>query len=104
GQRLIARKFATANRPQPTSGELRRSKSITGMANCLDWCVGAEFLAQSADADVDDVRPRVEVIPPDLRQQAFTADDLARMLSEVMEDAKLAIGQLRRQGADARLT
>src|SRR5438093_12202105 len=74
------------------------------MANCLDWCVGAEFLAQSADADVDDVRPRVEVIPPDLRQQAFTADDLARMLSEVMEDAKLAIGQLRRQGADARLT
>src|SRR5438067_12494685 len=91
GQKLIARKFAIANAPHAASGQLRRSKSITGMADGLDRCVGAEFFAQSADTDVDDIRAWIEVIAPDLRQQAFTADDLAGMLGEMMENAKLAV-------------
>ena len=40
--------------------------------------LGAELLPQPPDADVDDVRARVEVVAPDLREQLLAADDLAR--------------------------
>ena len=45
GQMLIATKFAIANPAHAASGQLRRSKPITRMADGLDRCVGSELLA-----------------------------------------------------------
>src|SRR2546429_9272958 len=97
----MATRFAQANVAHATSTGLRCSKAITRMADRLDRRVGPELLAEPADADVDDVRPRVEVIAPDLRQEPLAADHLARMLHEVVQDAELAAGQLRDARAHA---
>src|SRR5882724_2092276 len=94
GQMPMATKFAIAKAAQATSGHLRRRKAIARMANGFDGCVCTQLLAEPANADVDDVRARIEVIAPDLRKQAFAADHLALMLEQVMEDAKLAIRQM----------
>src|SRR5438270_12420591 len=60
----------------------------------LDGCVRPELLAQSADADVDDVRARVEVVAPDLGEQALAAHDLARVEDQVVEEPELAVGEV----------
>src|SRR4029450_3383041 len=75
-QRTIASRFATANATQPSSTALRLSQSVAGMANGFDRRPGPEFLAQPADADVDDIRAWIEVITPDLGEQPLAADDL----------------------------
>ena len=67
--------------PTPASSGLRRRSSIARVAHSLDRSVRPELVAQATDADVDDVGARVEVIAPDLREQALAADDLARVLS-----------------------
>src|SRR6266550_579934 len=99
----IATKLAIAKAAQATSGHLRRRKAIARMANGFDRRVVAELLAQPPNTDVDDVRVRIEVIAPDLGEQALAADYLAPMLEQVMEDAKLTIRQLCGHRAEARL-
>src|SRR5436309_216739 len=93
-QIAIATRFATAKAPQPSSsgvGSLRLGKAVPRMADGLDRRFRPELLPQAADADLDDVRARVEVVAPDLGEQALAADDLARVEREVMEEAELAV-------------
>jgi hypothetical protein len=74
------------------------------MANGLDRRIGAEFLAEPPDAHVNDVRARIEVVAPHLREQALPAHDHARVLDEVVQEAKLAIGEVCDELSDARLS
>jgi hypothetical protein len=62
------------------------------MADGLDRRLLTEFLPQAPHTDFDDVRARVEVVPPHLVEEAFAADHLAGMQREVVEEPKLAIG------------
>src|SRR5438874_5791240 len=103
GHRPMATRFAAAKVPQAASIGLRRSKAIARMADRLDRRVGAQLLAEPADADVDDVRPWIEVVAPDLGQEPLAADHLARMLHQLMQDTELAVGQLRDDRADVSL-
>ena len=64
------------------------------MPDRLDGRVRAELLPQPAHADVDDVRPRIEVVAPHLGQQALAADHLARVQKQVMEEPELAVGEI----------
>src|SRR5512133_3042978 len=93
-QRIIARRFASANANQASSTALRLGQSVTGMADGFDRRPGPELLAQAPDADVDDVGVRVEVIAPDLGEEALAADDLARALEQAVQDLELAVGEL----------
>src|SRR6478672_10677123 len=93
-QRTIASRFATAKTNQASSTPLRCSKPVSGMANRFDRRARPELLAQPADADVDDVRARIEVVTPDLGKQPLTADDLARALEQAMEKLELAVGEI----------
>jgi hypothetical protein len=75
-------------RPRGRAGFARASVSsrrnaIPRMPNGLNR-LGAELLPQPADADVDDVGPRVEVVAPDRREQALAAHDLAGVEDEVV--------------------
>src|SRR2546423_14383615 len=100
--RHIATRFAAANATHAISSDLRRSNPVPRVANGLDR-VGAELLPQAADADVDDVRARVEVVAPDLREQALAADDLAGVQDQVMEEPELAVGEVGDPVAEDRL-
>src|SRR5205085_7936531 len=94
--RAIAARFAIANathansrrkaptrrrRPRGRAGfarasvGLRSSNPIPRVPDGLDR-LSAELLPQPADADVDDVRARVEVVAPDLGEQALPAQGL----------------------------
>src|SRR6476469_137395 len=103
GSTTMKATFAAANTTHPTSTEYLRSQSIAGMADRLDRGVGAELLAQSPDADVDDVRPGVEAVPPDVREQALAAYHLAGVLHEMAEQPELAVGQVADEVAEASL-
>src|SRR3984957_19377358 len=52
--------------------------------------VAVDFGAQSRDMDVDHVGLRIEVIVPDVFEQHGPRDDLARVLHEIFEQAKLS--------------
>lgn len=73
------------------------------MTDGLDRSVSAEFLAEAADADLDDIRPRIEVEAPDLGEEPLAADHFTLVLDQMMENAKLAVRELRRQVAELRL-
>src|SRR5919204_6104250 len=88
----IAPRFATAKMPHAISSLLGLGKPIPRMPDRLDWCVGPELLPQPADADLDDVRARVEVVAPDLGEQPLAAHDLARMAREMVQQAELPVG------------
>src|SRR5581483_7354577 len=91
GHSHIATRFATAKATQAASRDLCRNQAVARIANRLDRRLRAELLAQAADEDVDDVRAGVEVEAPDLREEPFAADHLARVRGEMMEEAELAI-------------
>src|SRR3954447_417204 len=73
------------------------------MADRLDRRAGPEFLAQPADADVDHVRARIEVITPDLGKQPLAADDLARAFEQAVQELELAVGEIDHPVAKLRL-
>src|SRR2546423_4894457 len=89
-------RFATANRPHPISSRLSLNKPVPRVADGLNRRFRAELLAQAADADLDDVRARVELVAPDLGQQALAAHDLPRVAREVVEEPELAVRQIGR--------
>src|SRR6476646_5136225 len=92
GQTSIAARFAAANANQQASTHLRRSQPIAAMPHRLDRSLRAELPAQPPHAHVDDVGARIEVVSPDVRQQALAADDLALVQDEVVEQPKLPVG------------
>ena len=49
----------------------------------------AELAAQVADVDVDDVRARVEVVAPDVREQLLAAQHLAGVAQERLQQREL---------------
>src|SRR5947208_7353971 len=93
GQSAIATRFAAAKANHAASTALRRSKSITAMPNRFDGGIRAELLPQPPDADLDHVRARVEVVAPDVREQPLSADDLAFVEHQVVEEPELAVGE-----------
>src|SRR5919197_1716532 len=93
-QRPIATRFATANAPHPSSSALGLRKAVPRVADGLDRRLRPELLAQPPDADLDDVRARIEVVAPHLGEQALAADDLARVEREVVEETELAVGEV----------
>src|SRR2546421_5578308 len=95
-QIAIAARFATANAPHASSRRLGLGKAVPGMADGLDRRFRAELLAQAADADLDDVRARVEVVAPDLGEKTLAAHDLARVEGEVVEEPELTVGEIGR--------
>src|SRR6266704_1167453 len=99
-QRRIPTRFATANTPQAISSGLRRNQSVARMSHRLDRRLRAELLPEPPHTNVDDVRARIEVVTPDLRQKPLAADHLAGVLDEVVEQAKLAVRELRGVRAD----
>src|SRR5689334_22793286 len=103
GKKTMATRFAAAKAAHATSTGLRHAKAITDMAHGLDRCVPAELVPQPADAHVDDVRARIEVIAPDLREQALATQHLAGVLGEVMQQSELPVGELHHRVPDARL-
>src|SRR5438876_10561412 len=92
----IAARFASANPPHASTRPLGLRKAISRMAHGLDRRVRSKLLPQAADADLDDVRARVEVVAPDLCEQPLTAHDLAGMNGEVVEESELAVGEVGR--------
>src|SRR6266550_6300108 len=102
--RAMATRFAAANATHRRSIGLSRlsgRKPIPDVANGLDRR-GAKLLAEAADADVHDVRPRIEVVAPHLREQLLPAADLAGMRDQVAQQLKLAIREIDRVVADSR--
>src|SRR4051794_9106471 len=94
---IIATTLAAANRTQPISTRsgrrcLRGREPISHIAYRLDR-IRAELLAQPADAHLDDVRTRVEVVAPDGFEELFAADDLVRMADEMVEEPELAVSE-----------
>ena len=90
-------------RTQPTSRRLSRPDPVTRMANGLDGSFCAELLAEAAHTDLDDVRTGIEVVAPDLRQEALAAHDRACVLDEVVEEPELPIREVGHELADVRL-
>src|SRR6266542_5738675 len=85
GQTAIAPRFATAKANHASSTFLSRRKPIASMANGLDWCIRAELLAQTSDANLDHVRPGIEMEAPHLREKALSADYLSGVADQVVE-------------------
>src|SRR5947208_1087043 len=88
----IASRFATANAPHARSTRSGRGNTISDVTNGLDRG-RAELLPQPADADVDDVGARIEVVAPDSLEQLLPADDLVRVTGEMVQEPELAVGQ-----------
>src|SRR5437660_1745160 len=99
----MTRKFARANAAQATSICLRRRKAIARIPNRFDRRIRPELLPQAADADFDDVRAGIEVVAPNLGEQAFAADHFAGVESEMVEQTELACRQLGGTAVDAGL-
>src|SRR2546423_2099859 len=89
----MATRFAAANAAQPSSSQLRRSQAIADVPHRLDLNARPELLPQPADADIDDVRARVEVVAPDVGEQALAADRVARVLHQLLQQSELAVGE-----------
>src|SRR5947208_14492859 len=102
-QRIIASRFASANASHANSTALRRSKPVTRMADRFDRRVWTKLLAQPADADIDDVRVRIEVVAPDLGEQPLAADHLAGAFQEAVEELELAVREIDHAVAELRL-
>src|SRR2546423_11094964 len=98
----IAARFATANAAHASSRPLGLRKAISSVADGVDRRVRPQLLPQPADADLDDVRARVEVVAPDLREETLPADDLARVEREVVQEAELPIGEVGRPVVETR--
>src|SRR5438477_11710073 len=91
-QCTIAITFTTAKRPQATSSAWSlRGNPVANVPRRLDRRVRAKLAPHTADADLDHVRARVEVIAPHLGEQALAADDFAGALAQVEQQAELAV-------------
>src|SRR5437588_4602545 len=89
-------RFAAANTPHPISSRLSLGKAVPRLADGLDRGLWPQLLAQTTDADLDDVRARVEVVAPDLGEEALAAHDLARVEGEVVKEPELTVRQIGR--------
>src|ERR687885_2945009 len=83
------------------------TQRVTGATDCLDdprSATGLEFVAQVLDAHVDQVRIAQKVEAPDLLEDLFARQHLARMAQEQLEQLVLACCQLQQLAVTARLS
>src|SRR5437667_12480397 len=78
-----------SRRPKPLA---RSSKDIADTTHrlqqlSLEWTI--DLVPEPADQDVDDVRLRIEVVIPDVRQNHRLRDDLSRVAHQVLEKGRL---------------
>src|SRR5438046_1518847 len=88
----MASRFATANAPHARSTRLGRGNAISDVTDGTDRR-RAELLPQPADADVDDLGARGEVVAPDRLEHLLSTDDLIRVTGEMVQDPELMVGQ-----------
>src|SRR5438309_2444722 len=107
----IAIRFSIVKTPQPTSSHaplgtsrLSRSSGIDTVSLTPDGDdgLGAELRSEPPDIDVHDVRARVEVIAPHVRQQPLLRDRLTRILHEFPQQEELPFGQRDQAGSSLR--
>src|SRR5436190_3713898 len=94
GQSSIATRFAAANANHANSTapkRLSRGESVPAMPHGLDRGFRAELLPEPPDADVDHVRPRIEMVAPHIREEALAGHDLALVENEVVQEAELPV-------------
>src|SRR2546427_4841211 len=98
----IATRFRAAKTPQPTSSQAPLGSSLRRRSGGVDTVsltpdgddrLRAQLGPQATDVDVDDVRARVEVVAPYVRQQAFFGERLSGVLHELPQQEELALGQ-----------
>ena len=64
-------------------------QAVAHPSDCFE-ALSAQFVAQVGDVDVDDVRAGVEVEAPDVAQELFAAEYLARVAQEHLREGELA--------------
>src|ERR1700736_2492769 len=109
----IATRFSSAKMPQATSthrkprvGHAQRSGRVNPVPLPADRFDGlpADLGTKPADVDIDDIRARVEVIPPDGGEQVLLTDGVAGARHQLAQQEKLALGELDAAGVRLHLT
>src|SRR6185295_16274053 len=100
GKTSIPTAQATQKAPHASSPRRSGVNDIAQVAHRADDA-GTELVAQAVDADVDDVRMRVEVHLPDVGEQLLARARPAGAGHQVPQHAELALGQLDRGPAGA---
>src|SRR5215210_6659675 len=97
----VTRAIASASwaRRPPGSSRLAigRVQAVADVANRLDWplaIVLAELAAQVADVDLQHLRARVEVEPPDRVEDLLPREHLVRVARQIREQLELARREL----------
>src|SRR4249920_882446 len=81
----------------------RGREPVAAVSHRLDRRLRAELLPEPPDAHVDDVRARVEVVAPDIREQPLATHHFALVQNEVVQEAELAVRELGDHVAEASL-
>src|SRR5581483_7180499 len=102
GESTMTTRQPAENSAQLSSSQSGRGQPVTRMSHRFDRPVRPELLAEPPDAHVDDVRPRVEAVPPHLGEEPLAAHHLARVRDEVIQQPEFAVGQIRGRRADRR--
>src|SRR5499427_4229954 len=77
----------------PGSG--RGGEAVAGAAHCLQASgTVAEFAAEGADHDLDDVAAAAPVVAPYIAQQRRPADDPAFAFVQVLQDVEFELGEI----------
>src|SRR5262245_53082068 len=92
-------RLAAAKTPQATSSQyLRVHERIADVADGLD-AADAELVPQPCHTDLDDVRPGIERIAPDVLEQLLAPAHPAGLAHHVGDERELASRQRRRAAA-----
>src|SRR5260221_9061286 len=94
GHSIITARQPTARAAQARSSCLGDSQPVTRMPHGLDRGSGSELFAQPPDADVDDIRSRIEAVSPDLGKEPLATYYLSGVSNQVVEQPELAIGKV----------
>src|SRR6202011_5389032 len=87
---------ATSIHKKPRVGQGQRSGRVNPVPLPADRFDGlpADLGTKPADVDIDDIRARVEVIPPDGREQVLLTDCVASARHQLAKQEKFALGEL----------
>ena len=97
---------APSQDPFCVGGATRFTKRVPDPAHRLDQPRLAALLglaAQVADVDLERVRARAEVVPPDRLEELGAAEHEARVAHQVLEQRELGLGELDRPLASVNL-
>src|SRR3989440_8010457 len=95
--------FAVAMANHESCATLFGREPIADIPNRLDERLRAELPAQPPDRDVQDIRARIEVVAPHVREELLAADHVAAPLDELVQQPELAVGEPDPRAVDAGL-